>query len=326
MINQFFKNLEQEIDCELDLKLIEEVMVNEMFLGELNLNMGFKKKDMKVMIKEISKGLKNFHTIQDFLHTIPKNNLKKLNKKQKRQMTRLLHYMLVLDRLTQIMSEDLELMKRVKDYYLSQRKLWLKSKGIKQYINMLKAVGASKTLKVSLIDKAFSQYLDYREKGIQKGTLLHKNLGLLANIKWAGNLDKKNGYTENAKVGNQFLTRKRFSTKGLVQKIEIGDKKRVVQHFPKNWTNLYHSWNLAFVLGSMDHQKYFVAKLAIPTVLNSAPKYYLMTRTMALWVTSNIVLGHMIKGRKGVRIFGKKLIKDFGAINLAFATNELGGK
>ncbi|MBF0443108.1 MAG: hypothetical protein HQK54_14465, partial [Oligoflexales bacterium] len=62
------------------------------------------------------------------------------------------------------------------------------------------------------------------------------------------------------------------------------------------WVQLYQSWNLAFVLGSLDDLPFVLPKLLIPSLLDIEAKNYLYTRGLSLWLVVHSFLFRRIEG------------------------------
>ncbi len=55
--------------------------------------------------------------------------------------------------------------------------------------------------------------------------------------------------------------------------------------YSQDWTSLYTSWNMAFVLGDIDNLDIVMPKLVIPSIIGAKPENYIGARIISLWLT-----------------------------------------
>ena len=333
-VDNFKWVIENQVNTTYDEKLMDWVVKNRMFAHELK---GFKHKiksqnfgpdAISEMLDQVSVMVKKNHpAMEEFACYLKTKNIK-ISHEAAREVRVTLHYMLALEVLTKSMSENKIYMGIVKDYLMKKRSTLLVSKKGEK-LKIKEIVGKSKALKITLLDSAFDEYLEFRDRtDFTNSDLLKKNVGLLANIKWAAKTDKKSGYVANYLVGNNFLTSASYLPTGLVEEIWLDHNDLVRQEFKPGWTKLYQVWNLAFILGNMKDLYLFLPKLLIPSVLSADENAYLMTRTMALWTTINFALIHDVNLFK----YGKMLpqlkvdsdvVKALGETNMKYAREAL---
>ncbi|MDR3502351.1 MAG: symporter [Legionella sp.] len=81
------------------------------------------------------------------------------------------------------------------------------------------------------------------------------------------------------------------STYELLPNLKLDTSKKKVSQFniPKEWRDLYTSWNLAFVLANID-QVFMPIKLLMPTVGGSEPQNYKEVRLLSLFTMGSLFL------------------------------------
>ncbi len=60
--------------------------------------------------------------------------------------------------------------------------------------------------------------------------------------------------------------------------------------FSQEWTSLYTTWNMAFILGNINNLDILFPKLLIPSVINAESNNFLGTRIISLWLSINHAL------------------------------------
>jgi len=58
----------------------------------------------------------------------------------------------------------------------------------------------------------------------------------------------------------------------------------------EEWTSLYVTWNMAFILGELNNLHYLFPKLLIPSVLCANSENFLGARIVSLWISINSAL------------------------------------
>ena len=90
--------------------------------------------------------------------------------------------------------------------------------------------------------------------------------------------------------------------------------------FNDEWTDLYQTWNLAFVTGNLTDLHIIYPKLLIPSVINASSDDYLFHRALSLWPTANFVLFNKSKGIESLAFAQQEeLAQLWGQINVKYA-------
>lgn len=147
-------------------------------------------------------------------------------------------------------------------------------------------------------------YLEYKLLGpIHKNHIEHINELVRINIYIAGITEYKNNLKANA-VSAHVLSEDLiidppqtvFKNKNVIPKLSNNDfYNKVTKNnnlFPtvslsQQWTSLYTSWNMAFVLGNLRDLDIIFPKLFIPSILNAESENFLGARFISLWLTIN---------------------------------------
>jgi len=148
-------------------------------------------------------------------------------------------------------------------------------------------------------------YIEYRLLSpIKKNHIQHINELVRINIYEAGITEYKNGFKSNAlcahtlcedlKINHPNTTFKRkivtpenktafykfYSKSSLFPTIEMSQE----------WTSLYTTWNMAFVLGNLNDLDIILPKLFIPSIIDAKSENFLGARFISLWLTINYAI------------------------------------
>jgi hypothetical protein len=228
----------------------------------------------------------------------------------------------VLDRITNLMFDEVSFMMKIKEHYISKREIalgeergtlayWL---GISEHVG-----GLFEIVKTATMDAVFSQYIAFRQREeLTSLDLLKKNFGLKLNIIEAVLKDIRVGFDSNARVGWRLFN------SPMRELYTEGSDNVMVQVFDEDWVPVYGSWNLAFMTGNLNDLHLLYPKLFIPSVVDAEDHYFLCNRGYSLWITVNMFLLRRIAGEEEVLLpNAQELAEVWGEVNLEFA-NESG--
>lgn len=157
--------------------------------------------------------------------------------------------------------------------------------------------------------------IEYRQLSpLAKGEIEHCLDLIRMNIYEAGITEYKNGLGDNAFCAH-FLSEsilrnppQTIMHKGPVLPMHPKDPlyKKIVTKgntvpifaFDKEWTSLYQTWNMTFMIHDCDDLDLIIAKLLIPSVIDAKHENYLSTRIIALWLTLNHGLFRRVAKKK----------------------------
>jgi len=162
-------------------------------------------------------------------------------------------------------------------------------------------------------------------------------IGLSINITEAILEDLNNENYDNAKAGYELSL-----MDGLIDFSKYSNENRILvaptssmyrySAFPRNWSDLYNAWNLAFV-GNFKESPYYACKLLFPEVADykDEPHKYLYPRLIGLWLHIHYILyeathghdrternseGHIVESNLKIP---KLTLEKLGTINLTYA-------
>lgn len=245
----------------------------------------------------------------------------KLSEEQTALTIRTLHNMVVLEALVQEMTRDVGFMQTVQDHYLKLRYEILPKKS-SLWQKYQATGGVFEVAKLLTMDQVFEQYLHFRTKGpLDAGDLKAKDFGLRLNISEATIADTLQCNFSNAYVGRTLLSSR-------IQALSKCKEGLLHQHFGSDdWSPLYETWNLAFVLGNLENLHIVLPKLLIPSVIDASPDEYLFYRGISLWVTINLYLLHNLHHKEPVILpeeIKTPLVAIWGEVNARYA-QDMGG-
>lgn len=152
--------------------------------------------------------------------------------------------------------------------------------------------GVFEAAKIRTLDLVIDQYRAWRTEPcgeLDESDRFRKNAGLKLNIMEAVTKDLAAGHLDNAHVGFKL------AMLGVRELRVVGSNKAIQQVFAPGWTELYESWNLAFVLANLDNLDLLLPKLLVPSVLAAEPEDYLFRRGAILWFSANITLFALVR-------------------------------
>ena len=156
---------------------------------------------------------------------------------------------------------------------------------------------------------------------------------LRINIYEAGITEHKNGFSDNAMAAHilaEDVRRRCHRESFQLRHVEPRGPRRAFydslvgegNYFPvvglsDEWTSLYLTWNMAFILGELNNLHYLFPKLLIPSLLCANSDNFLGARIVSLWVSINTALllnFHDAEKVKGPAL-RKEMAEAWGAIN-----------
>lgn len=223
-------------------------------------------------------------------------------------------YAMTLQNLTVAMREDYEVAKACEEIWRARRE---EVGGAYANIGF---EGAVKYHSVEYPVSSMTAALDKGEIDPQFGRVI-----LPVNIIEAMLYDMATGNWDNAKTGWITATHRPGNTPneatgaGDTVITEDGSGVSVNMPLPKDWADLYHAWNMAFV-SQFAQFPYSMVKLLIPEVgdYQNEPSEYIHTRALALYAHLNFILHRPTEGVGGSGEFdwsSPEMTKMFGAVN-----------
>lgn len=306
--------------------LLKEVYDSEMYLSDFPLIQSRMNDAMAhpasldPMLQSIRSGIVNRHpAIQAFLGAAIKENLFIGAPKIADVIEKTLHRMFLLEILVQEMIKSPEFFAQLQPHYAKKRReLGISESFFTAVKDVYKATSDPfETAKILTVDNTVTQYLDFRTRTeLNADDLKKKNKGLLVNVLEATLADYARGYKDNA-LGGVALTM------SMAQSVAVeGNNRMVIQNFKAGWTELYETWNLAFVCGKVGNSDIMLPKLLIPQVIDAEPKHYLFVRGITLWASAHMLLFYRLNGGgKDPKVSAEMAVisKRWGEINLPYA-------
>jgi hypothetical protein len=201
-------------------------------------------------------------------------------------------YMKALDRLGKLVRQDIGVIEAIRNHY---RHAWEHDAEFQKAYFAAMSVLRDKSniffrIKLASVDPGITDFIEFIKK--QSVPPTHGRWLLSLNIAEAAAADFAVGNTDNARAGG-ILAENRVGSETTDAKTQAGpsvlsaDKKAVLYSppLPKQWADLYHVWNLAFV-SQAGSSPFLFAKLLTPQVgcYAAAPKEYLFNRAIALYL------------------------------------------
>jgi hypothetical protein len=262
----------------------------------------------------------------DFFEKIKNENFDILIRKVQAEGSELLPdvmaYSMVLERLTIAMYNDPKIIKSCIDIFPETRKKKNHFKGLNIF-HEVKLKSVEMSIK--------NEFLKCHTSGIVKPD--NTRWLLFIGILEAALTDFFNGYINNSKVG-YILAVNKAGSKKYDPRTKAGpskwseDKKAIALSvpLPKEWADLYQTWNMAFV-AYHPLFPYLLPKLFIPQVANykDKPTEFMYNRVLALYVTVNYMgFRNQEKANNNemdINWLDKKIPTLWGKINLENARN-----
>lgn len=288
-------------------KLDRLVSVQQLFEHELK-----EPTHLQTLIENVRSGIQNQNpALHEFIcealerGLIPELHLNRFQNEKTRRL--FLAHLYVLEKLVDRMRFDSRFMEEVVLALFQKRKeLGLGTK-LGVYRHSKSAFAVFKTFS---IDSGILQLIDLRKR--QSSQMFKadpiRSVQLHLNILEAVTTEKLNGFSENAKTGlaliNTPVWRSRVTAPFGEFDFEVTE----------TWARQYEAWNMAFLLGNLDHLELLTPKLLIPSVLSAAPHEYLFRRVVALWLTIQAYLFAEREQRDPMISKSKELSKLLGKI------------
>jgi len=226
----------------------------------------------------------------------------------------ILAYAQVLNRLTVVMYNDNSLLQPIDEHFKVIRS---NKKLLKNFTFFLKAKLYSVAIPVSGYVKYFAD---------NHVPTYKPRLTLPLNIMEATLVDFFAGRKDNAFAGWVLAKNRsgnKYNPETGADKPRISEDGTAVEYrmpFPKEWADLYSTWNMAFV-SKYENFPYFYTKLMIPQVANykNKPSQYIYNRALALYIHLHHMLitrGENVEnGTKDFNWMNEDLMNDWGAEN-----------
>jgi len=237
-------------------------------------------------------------------------------------------YAMVLNRLVGAMRNDIKIVKACRDVW---RDMYtpgtILSKKLRQKRSALPVFVLAKTASINHVIDGFIKAI---EAGVVDADFASTQLPL--NIIEAKTVEVSRGYLHNAKVALTLATEKpggklnNCTGSGPAQ--ISADGKAIDLHlpFPLQWTDLYETWNMAFVT-IFKRWPYYLAKLLIPHVsdYHSHPSGFIYNRALGLYIHINWGWMGNIYGRKtpghDMNWHSPTLTRNWGRANYEFVND-----
>ena len=195
-----------------------------------------------------------------------------------RTMYELVHYTLLLDRLTRALATEPSL---AADVYAQLRET------VHSTPNWRRGLGLFELAKLMTVEMTLERFIDHRKNANLPSNFGH--IGLPFNIFEAVLQDLKLGFHTNALAGLALcLARPGQSAgpdrPGVGASLSPDARRAVRMYLPleQQWKDLYVSWNLAFTTTYADAPTRFGAPLLAPVVLGATPEEFMFHRVLAL--------------------------------------------
>ncbi|MGK7954693.1 MAG: hypothetical protein AB4063_05455 [Crocosphaera sp.] len=327
-IEEVISKLKIDLEMTSDPQMIEEIVQKEMFLDDCY---GFQSRfssklkhpeSLKPMLEKIRSGMIAHHpALVEFLCAALREDLISVGHKMQAYVKRTIHYIYLLDMLTEEMFDNWEFMVELRYHFLEKREqLGIDSDFIRSFVDIFKITGGLFfSAKTVTMDWVFKEYERIRRQGfIEKEDVIKRKTGLTLNILEAVITDKRKGFRNNALTGLALIV---TPPKDVI----LTPEKRALEYLlSSQWTELYETWNLAFISGNMDNLDLLYPKLLIPSVLNASPHQYLFNRALSLWAAINFYLFRKASNQSDINLpNASRIAQLWGEINLKYAREYL---
>ena len=326
-IDQALEDLDIYVDDVIsDPRLMQDILAKDMLLADVpGIQRILKKKitkpqDLSPMLSQALQGILTKHpAIVEVLCAAHERGL--LKKVDENISTRLIHHMYLLDAIVVAMKNDGKLMIEVHDAIIEKRKSYdIDEDKISTLLGVYEAgAGVFGAVKTVTMDGAFKMYGDIRARGSITEKEIHTRMeGLRLNIREAYSTDLFKGYYDNFFAGLALNVLPPETVR------VVGDEVKLQYVYTQDWTSLYHTWNLAFIIGNLDNLHLLLPKLLIPSVINAESEDYLFMRSLALWLSINFTVFAKLEERDGIDMPGAREIAElWGSINKNYAVSFL---
>ena len=275
--------------------------------------------DTMALLAERNPYLKGF--LEQAQHTTFKNISKKVAGEGAQLLPDIVAYAQVLDRLTKATHDNPKILQQCVDIFKRERKQ-IKLFKHESLFRKIKLLSVEKPIVESIILQSYTTRMVRERAG---------HVAAFVNIMEATLADVIEGNIDNAKVGWILATHKPGSKKynprtGAGPSVWADDAKTILLRppLPKEWADLYQTWNMAFVAQSQSFP-YLIPKLLIPQVADyqDNPAQYLHKRVLALYICLNYLIFDCAKrmgnGTPAVRWDDEELANFWGRSNLESA-------
>jgi len=225
--------------------------------------------------------------------------------------------MVLLEKLVEKSAQDREFVERIGEHLDAKSQALTPGASFTERLERIhEGVGLFVSVKKASIDYCMEGLSEARGRGSisLKQEITHR-IGVMANILEAVFADLACGHERNAQVGKR-LAWEFPDTIGVTE-----DDARQLKHgYSDEWTQLYETWNLAFVTGNV-HNLYLVyPKLLIPSVLLAANDKFIFHRVLALWLSLHFYVMSDLAKKPQLRFPEQTaLAKLWGKVNLRFS-------
>lgn len=254
--------------------------------------------------------------LTSFLNSVEHNHYDRLSEKVQKEgkevFPKILAYTFALELLTKNLTKNPKLLEESYNHFRATRK--------KE--DTFKHLPFFHKIKLLSIETPIKYYLDYEKTLKPKGSPLLSQLTLSANILEATISDFFERHYSNAKTGWILATNAPPSKKYPDERVAGKTNSKIPM--PKEWEDLYQTWNMAFVSKFQDYP-YIIPKLLIPQVANyqENPNKYLFNRSVALYLYLNFTSfdysDKLLKNEKPINWYDEKLSEDWGKSNSKMA-------
>lgn len=250
-------------------------------IGEFLLPADVGGKELSKLVKKMAKYAHSNKYLRNFLKEAAKEEWDELKNKADVYGSTffpvVISYGYMLERLTLAMRDDYRILDTCIDIF----------RQVAVDINMEKHIHPLETQKLGLVEAPMRAYVHFCEiESVPADFLV---VELPENIDWAVNIDNYLGYTDNGEAGSVLsYYHPNYDGAGETRFSEDGKSILISMPAPRQWADLYSTWNMAFV----SHYPEFpmtMQKLLIPSVADYKhnPDGYIYTRSLALYAHLN---------------------------------------
>ena len=324
-LNEIISQLGIDMSMKTDPDLVQDILEKDMLMADLDDAeeiFGDKMSvpwDASKFLGDIREGIIARAPVLEYADMAYHMNL--IPEANKEVLTRALHHTILLEDLTQAMADSEKTMRRVLEHAMKKREgLGIKRSFIQSTLKLRKVTGSLfEVAKIKTMDWVFEKYVEIRERGYI-ASLKERQTSLIVNIIEAMLTERRAGFKANARTA--FALGVNPFDKCSVAK-EPDHSRFIFYEFNSDWTDLYESWNLAFVTGNEENLHLIYPKLFIPSVMCAPHNRYLFNRVLSLWATANFVI--FAKAQKPKRplydLAGKRdMAVPWGVMNAEYAT------
>lgn len=230
-----------------------------------------------------------------------------LSDEEKVYVVKTLNHTYLLEEITKLMRNDVNVMVRIRDFVLQKRA----QLGMSNFVGIMRTSGdLFMSAKMTSMDIAMERFVRVRRaNNFAWHEVLKTREGLRLNILEAISTDVSNSFNDNAIVGGALATE-------MPRRVYVDSDKRVlVYDITQRWMTMYETWNLSFITGNLTELQLLYPKLIMPSVINAQPRDYIFNRGLSLWLTSNFYLFAKIRGNDSSLPRGRELSELWGRLN-----------